>query len=92
MGLKAYRVIIKGIVQGVNFRYFVKTEADRLNIKGFVKNTLDGHVEAFFEGEEENIKEIISLSHIGPSNARVKEVKLYEQESPFNFKEFTIMR
>lgn len=49
--IKSYRVLIKGIVQGVSFRKFTKKEADRIGVKGYVRNTHDGHVEAFFEGE-----------------------------------------
>lgn len=92
MVIKSYRVIIKGIVQGVNFRNFAKLEADRIGIKGYVRNTHDGHVEAFFEGEEDRIKEMISTVHIGPPYAKVKEVKLYEQESLSNFKDFKVLR
>ena len=92
MALKSYRVIIKGIVQGVNFRNFTKLEAERIGIKGYVMNTHDGHVEAFFEGGEEQIKEMIASVHVGPPSSRVKEVKLYEQESLSNFKDFKILR
>ncbi len=92
MSEKSYRVIIKGIVQGVNFRNFTKKEADRIGVNGYVKNTHDGHVEAFFEGEEERIKELISMVHVGPAHAKVKEVKLYEQDSLSNFKDFRVIR
>ncbi|MHB1545245.1 MAG: acylphosphatase [bacterium] len=92
MTAKSYRVIIKGIVQGVNFRNFTKLEAERIGIKGYVMNTHDGHVEAFFEGGEEQIKEMIASVHVGPPSSRVKEVKLYEQESLSNFKDFKILR
>lgn len=92
MTAKSYRVIIKGIVQGVNFRNFTKLEADRIGIKGYVKNTHDGHVEAFFEGEEDGIKEMVATVHIGPPSSKVKEVKLYEQESLSNFKDFKVIR
>ncbi|MHB8231429.1 MAG: acylphosphatase [bacterium] len=92
MTVKSYRAIIKGTVQGVNFRNFTQLEAQRLGIKGYVRNTHDGHVEAFFEGEEEKVKEMIASVHVGPPHSRVKEVKLYEQESLTNFKDFRIIR
>ena len=92
MALKSYRVIIKGIVQGVNFRNFTKLEAERIGVKGYVMNTHDGHVEAFFEGGEEQIKEMIASVHVGPPSSRVKEVKLYEQDSLSNFKDFKILK
>lgn len=92
MATKSYRIIIKGIVQGVNFRNFTKLEADRIGIKGYVRNTRDGHVEAFFEGEEDKIKEMISTVHVGPPYSKVKEVKLCEQESLSNFKDFKVIK
>ena len=92
MTVKSYRVIIKGIVQGVNFRNFTMLEAERIGIKGYVRNTHDGHVEAFFEGEEDKIKQMIASVHVGPPSSRVKEVKLYEQDGLSNFKEFKIIR
>ena len=92
MALKSYRVIIKGIVQGVNFRNFTKLEAERIRVKGYVMNTHDGNVEAFFEGGEEQIKEMIASVHVGPPSSRVKEVKLYEQNDLSNFKDFKILK
>lgn len=92
MAIKSYRVVIKGIVQGVNFRNFTQLEAQRLGVNGYVRNTPNGHVEAFFEGEEEKIKEIIASIHVGPAYSKVKEVKLYEQDSLSNFKDFKVIR
>jgi len=92
MTVKSYRAVIKGIVQGVNFRNFTKLEAERIGIKGYVRNTHDGHVEAFFEGEEEKIKEMIASVHVGPPSSRVKEVKLYEQDNLSDFNDFKIIR
>ncbi|MHB1660663.1 MAG: acylphosphatase [bacterium] len=92
MAVKSYRAVIKGIVQGVNFRNFTKLEAERIGVKGYVRNTHDGHVEAFFEGEEEKIKEMIASVHVGPPSCRVKEVKLYEQDSLSDFNDFKIIR
>jgi len=46
------RLIAKGIVQGVGFRYFVRSCALKNNIKGLVRNLQDGSVEIFAEGEE----------------------------------------
>ncbi len=90
--MKSYRVLIKGVVQGVNFRYFTFKEAERIGVKGYVKNTSEGHVEAHFEGEEEKIKEMISRVKIGPPSSMVKEVELFEQSDLLNFKDFRIIR
>ncbi|MEM3075019.1 MAG: acylphosphatase [Candidatus Pacearchaeota archaeon] len=87
---KALKIIIKGVVQGVFFRNFVKDNAERLNIKGFVRNLEANRVEIFAEGEIENIDKFYEICRKGPSHAKIKEVLIEEQ--PFqDFKEFKIL-
>ncbi|MFN3551329.1 MAG: acylphosphatase [Endomicrobiia bacterium] len=43
------KILVKGIVQGVGFRWFVKNIAEEENIKGYVKNNYDGSVEIVAE-------------------------------------------
>lgn len=87
---KAVRVYIYGIVQGVFFRNFVKENADKLGVKGYVRNKNDGSVECWFEGEGENVKKMIELCKEGPKHAVIK--RLDEIEEKFHgFKEFKII-
>ena len=67
-------VIISGKVQGVWFRANTKNKADQLGIMGWVKNTSDGNVEAFFEGEKDLVDDMIEWCHHGPSQAQVRSV------------------
>ena len=71
------RIFIYGYVTGVFFRFFIRQNAKRLGIKGFVKN-MSGHVEAVFEGSSKEVEELIKLCHRGPPAARVKDVKVKE--------------
>ena len=41
---KAFRVFISGSVQGILFRDFIKDNADRLGVRGFVRNLEDGRI------------------------------------------------
>lgn len=77
---KAYEIIVKGKVQGVGFRYFVKQKADILGVNGWVKNNYDGTVEIFAEGKEKNIEMLINYCEQGNSHSRV--VNVYKQEVP----------
>ena len=43
---KRVHVFVKGKVQGVGFRAFTKARADEVGVRGWVKNLLDGRVEA----------------------------------------------
>ena len=82
-------VFISGVVQGVSFRYFVKTNAQKLELTGWVRNTEDGGVEAVFCGDKKKIEEMIELCRKGPMLAVVKQVG-FEWEEPGVFDGFEI--
>lgn len=69
-------VIISGIVTGVNFRYYTKLKAEENGVKGWVRNLIDGRVEAVFEGEKESVEKMIDFCKRGPPNALVSDVKI----------------
>ncbi len=84
------QVNIKGVVQGVNFRYFTKENADRLGLTGWVRNLPDGSVEACFEGEEPAVTAMVEWCHSGSPYGRVDEVRLTEHTYLGEFVDFTI--
>jgi acylphosphatase len=85
------RVTIKGIVQGVNFRYFTMEKALQHNVRGWVKNLASGDVQGCFEGEARDVQALLDWCRIGPPRARVDEV-IVEPESPAgNFTEFRVL-
>lgn len=65
---------IKGRVQGVYYRASAKEAAEQLNISGWVKNTVEGHVEIAAAGDDEAIDRFIDWCKQGPVRAIVKEV------------------
>ncbi len=85
------RVRITGRVQGVFFRAKTKQEADRLGIKGWVKNLSDGSVEAVFQGDPEKLTQMTDWCKKGPSHARVDHVQTEPETSIMNFKIFDIL-
>ena len=54
-------IVITGKVQGVGFRYWLHKAAVRNNINGWVKNKIDGDVEAVLIGNYKDVDEIIEL-------------------------------
>ncbi|GGE94273.1 acylphosphatase [Mycetocola zhadangensis] len=64
-------VIVHGTVQGVGFRYWTRAEAQRLGVTGWVRNRLDGTVEAEVEGTEADVSALIEWLRRGPSYATV---------------------
>ena len=83
-------VLISGRVQGVWFRASTKDKAEQLNIRGWVRNTTDGKVEAVFEGDEENINDMIKWCHQGPPLAEVDNVVVKKQVSSDDFDCFSV--
>ena len=79
--MKRAHVKIYGRVQGVWFRASTKEMADKLGIKGWVRNMPDGTVEAVFEGDDKSVEKMIEWCHRGPPLARVDRVEV-EYEEP----------
>ncbi len=85
-------VVISGLVQGVSFRSFVKTNADELGLKGWVRNMEDRRVEAVFEGDREAIERMLELCRRGPLGARVTGLKQEWGEAKHEFGNFNIVQ
>lgn len=81
-------VLIGGRVQGVFFRSETRHEANKLNVKGWVRNLQDGKVEAVFEGEEQAVKELIEFCKQGPPAARVTQLDVDWENYTGEFKSF----
>ena len=71
------RVIVHGLVQGVNFRSFVVDRATALRLDGWVRNLRDGTVEAVFSGLEADVRAMVDLCHQGPRFAEVTRVETF---------------
>ena len=84
------RVFVSGRVQGVFFRYSTLEEAKRLGVKGWVRNRLDGRVEALVEGDEEAVERLISWMRVGPPGAVVKDIRVLDEEFKGEFQGFSI--
>ncbi len=77
---KSVRLYINGTVQGVFFRSFVKENAERYNVKGFVRNLEDGRVEIFLEGNPEDVGKMVELCSKGPKHSIIKNVDIKEEK------------
>jgi acylphosphatase len=81
---------ISGRVQGVFFRSETQDEAIKKNVTGWVRNLPDGRVEAVFEGEKENVENVIEFCKRGSPGARVTKVDVNWQDFTGEFKNFGI--
>lgn len=89
----AAHVIFRGRVQGVFFRANTQEKAQNRGIAGWVRNTDDGSVEAFFEGDEEDVHRLVEEIGRGEGMgaARVDE-KLVRWRRPEGHCDFDILR
>jgi len=72
-GLARLSAMVYGRVQGVYFRYFVRTEARKLGLRGYVRNLATGDaVEVQAEGEKAQLDKLLERLKVGPPGARVK--------------------
>ncbi|NQV91977.1 di-trans,poly-cis-decaprenylcistransferase [Candidatus Woesearchaeota archaeon] len=83
---------IKGRVQGVQFRKFIKTEAEKLKLTGFVENKPDGTVFAIAQGEKKDILNFTTIAQIGPVAASIKEVIIRWTKPTKVYTEFLIVK
>jgi len=87
---KSIRVYINGIVQGVFFRMFIKENAERYDVKGFVRNLEDGRIEVFLEGNTDEVNKMIELCKKGPKHSKIRNVEI-KPERFQGFKVFKIL-
>lgn len=67
-------VTVRGVVQGVGFRFHCLREAERLGVRGWVRNERDGSVAGHFEGTAEAVGALVAWCRSGPAYSRVDEV------------------
>lgn len=90
--MRAISLKVHGHVQGVGFRYFTATQAARYDIKGWVRNTVDGEsVEIEALGEEQNIKRFVNSVSEGPPFSRVDDVSIKELDTFPTHSKFNIL-
>jgi acylphosphatase len=72
------RVTIGGYVQGVGYRAWMEMEARARGIRGWVRNRLNGDVEALFAGPPDTVEALCAACWRGPAHARVDKVEVVE--------------
>ncbi|MEM4795662.1 MAG: carbamoyltransferase HypF [Ignisphaera sp.] len=90
MCVRAIKIKVVGIVQGVGFRPFVYRLANELKLKGYVVNLGGSEVEIHLEGSSSDIEEFIDrLYREKPPHAKI--VNMYiEEVVPQGYREFVI--
>ena len=81
-------VVVRGRVQGVGFRWFVRETARKLELAGWVMNRADGGVEVAADGESSRIQSLCAALRAGPRGsvvADLEELPPYPDDLPSPF-------
>ena len=88
---KSKRLFITGSVQTMFFEQFIKKNAERWNIKGFLRKLEDGRMEVFIEGDGDNVDEMVEVCKRGAQHTQIRNVE--ERLEKFqDFKDFKIFK
>lgn len=74
--MKVIRALASGRVQGVGFRWFIREQARRGGVDGWVRNRPDGSVELLASGAPESVDALVHAVRSGPAGARVDAVEV----------------
>jgi len=77
------RIMVRGRVQGVGYRNYIEYKAGELGIAGWVRNRLDGSVEAVVHGAPQAVVAIIECAQRGPRAAQVTAVEVCEMDGSY---------
>ncbi|MHC1698499.1 MAG: acylphosphatase [Geobacteraceae bacterium] len=85
-------VTVRGLVQGVSFRYHTQQRAVQLKVTGWVRNLPNGAVQGCFEGDEGDVQQLIDWCREGPSRAEVESVTVERMTFNNEFRGFHIWK
>ncbi|HEX9036307.1 MAG TPA: acylphosphatase [Ktedonobacterales bacterium] len=84
------RVSVRGMVQGVGYRAFVRRYARQLGITGFARNLGDGSVEVVAEGPAPQMDTFLSAVKRGSPSGYVDSVDVHRETATGEFTAFQI--
>ncbi|MBT3548395.1 MAG: acylphosphatase [Gammaproteobacteria bacterium] len=82
---------IFGKVQGVGYRFWLQAFATRYGVFGWVRNNINGEVEALLIGDEEIIINLIEQCYMGPPSSAVEKILVSDIDDDYDAKSFEIL-
>jgi len=90
MARKTLKIIVKGRVQGVGFRWFTRELAQTLGVTGSVRNLINGHVQVIAQADPATLDYFLEKLKEGPRFAYVEQVETEELPEAQNYSSFDV--
>jgi len=88
--MEQVRIVVRGDVQGVGFRFATRSMASALGLRGYVRNLPDGSVEIVAEGERAPLDALLRWARRGPPTAHVESMDVDYAEATGRYAAFSI--
>jgi acylphosphatase len=88
---KQYHIIVRGFVQGIGYRAFIRREAQKINVTGWVRNREDDAVEAVLQGPTLAVQALLKKVKIGPSGSHIKHIDVVQEVITQPYAEFEVI-
>lgn len=89
--MRTLKIVIKGRVQGVGFRFSAQRFAEKSGVKGYIRNLVNGNVEIVVQGDVKALQDLLVWAHRGPSTAEVESVAVEDTNIDKIYEHFSIM-
>jgi acylphosphatase len=73
------RLVVRGLVQGVGYRYSAARAASTRGVEGWARNCADGSVELVLEGDDAAVASMVEWCRRGPPHADVTDVEVHDE-------------
>ncbi len=84
------QAVVSGYVQGVNFRFYTRKQAQRLGLAGYVRNEADGTVHVLAQGSRDALLSLLDWLRHGPGLAEVTSVEVSWGEARVPYSGFEV--
>ena len=78
-------------MQGVGYRNWLQSFAIEYGVFGWVKNNVNGDVEAVLIGQEDVVSSLIEQCYMGPPNSNVEKILIEDSDDVYELRSFEIL-
>lgn len=87
---KSIRIYVDGLINSLFYKPFIKENAERYDVKGFLRELEDKRIEVFLEGNPDNVNKMIEICKKGPRHSKIEKIQI-KNERFQDFKTFKIL-